>query len=171
MRTKRTIAAPIPRSPHRTSGVLRSSWGIGRTSFIASHVEIPVSANRAKAPFWARRAMRITTTNRPSAKFALLNCQTAACSKIPMPIPAASAVGRLVIRATIAAAKVRSSSPGPAPLTPVKEANPSSSTRKKAATAERKAAIPQVIVESRRTGIPRRLARFPLSAAARIATP
>ena len=46
-----------PARPHRTSGVWRSSCGIGRSSRRLRNVETPVSYARERRPRWNARAI------------------------------------------------------------------------------------------------------------------
>ncbi len=75
------------------------------------------------------------------------------------------------MRPMTAAASTRSSSPLLAPDTPWKLAKPTSGTRNNTAVADSIDASAHTIVESRRTGMPSRLARSSFSAAARTPMP
>jgi hypothetical protein len=75
------------------------------------------------------------------------------------------------MRPSTAAARVNSRSELPPPDTLVNDVKPTIGTRMRTASADRVAAMLHTIVERVATGMPRRPARSPLSAAARIPMP
>ena len=103
--------------------------------------------------------------------FVFDSSELASSSNMPMPMAAATVRGRFSIRPITAAASRRRSSELPPPDTLENDANPRSGTRSITAVADSTAARAHTRPDRRRVGMPRRLARSSLSAAARMPTP
>ena len=97
-------ATRTPMRPHRTSGRVLSSRGMGRNSRRLRTVATPLSTPRLTVPRRSSRAPRMIGSMSAALRSGREVPKKALWSMTPMPIPASSATGMLSIPATTAAA-------------------------------------------------------------------